>query len=116
MDGAHYSGIANLLARQGLNVKLLHSEKTFFKNENNFIPDSYNELLDEYKQYLRNVNGEKLDVKCGVNINEKLLKEALQNNNLILLAGTQGEFLHSIVICGYENNRFIICNPQSKER
>lgn len=116
MDGSHYSGIANQLARQGLNVMLLHSEKNFFKNENNFIPDSYDELLDEYKQYLRNINKEKLDVKCGVNINEKLLREALQNNNLILLAGTQGEFLHSIVICGYENNRFIICDPQSKER
>ncbi len=116
MDGSHYSGIANLLSRQGLSTKLLHSEKDFFKNENNFIPDSYDELLNEYKQFLRNTNENKLGVKCGVNIDENLLKEALQNNNLILLAGTHGGFLHSIVVNGYENDKFIICDPQSKER
>lgn len=116
MDGAHYSGIANQLVRQGLNVKLLHSEKGLFKNEKNYIPDSFEQLLSEYKQYLRNIDKEKFDVECGVDINEETLKDALQNNNLVLLAGTQGEFLHSIVICGYENDKFIICDPQSNEK
>lgn len=113
IDGAHYSGIANQLLKQKLDVTLVHSEKNYFSNQKGYISDCFDELMNEYTSYLKN---DKLNVKCNVDLNEKTLRKGLENQNLILLAGMSGNFLHSIVICGYENDNFIICDPQSKEK
>ena len=33
-----------------------------------------------------------------------------------MLAGNTGKELHSILVCGYNNNQFFICDPLMKEK
>ena len=44
------------------------------------------------------------------------LKEQLQNGYLIISAGMVGKVLHAILICGYDFDKFIICDPLYRKR
>ena len=52
----------------------------------------------------------------GININTNMLKEKLQEGNLIILAGEISGGYHAILITGYEENSFIVCDPLYKDK
>lgn len=114
IDGAHFSGIARYLQKKGINVELLHSESQYFSNNKGYIPNmEYKYILNEYKSFIENS-----DVKtfCNVNINPDFIHKALENGKIIMLAGNSGKELHSILVCGYNNNQFFVCDPLMKEK
>ena len=116
IDGVHYSIVAYQFAKKGLKVKLLHSEKTYFNNSSIYLDNSiFNCLMKEYITYTNAALKEGAEVIKGININSKLLKKYLNNDNLIILAGQVNNILHSVLLIGYENNKFIVCDPLFKE-
>ena len=52
----------------------------------------------------------------GINVNIKLLKEKLSNNNLIMLAGKIDNIYHSILLSEYVDNGFIVHDPLDKDK
>ena len=104
IDGAHFSGIAHYLQKNGIDVKLLHSESVYFSNNKEYIPDM---------EFIENSN---VETFCNVNINPDSIHKALENGKVIMLAGNTGKELHSILVCGYNNNQFFICDPLMKEK
>ena len=86
-----------------------------FKNNNYFDNKLFNNLMEEYNSYINAALEEGAELENGTIINVNLLKEYLNNDNLIILAGQVNNILHSILLIGYENNRFIVCDPLFKE-
>ena len=52
----------------------------------------------------------------GININIDLLKQELQNNNLVILAGKISSGYHAILLTGYDQNSFKVCDPLYKTK
>ena len=115
INGVHYSLVTYQFAKKGLKVKLIHSEKNMFKNNNYFDNKLFNNLMEEYNSYINAALEEGTELENGTIINVNLLKEYLNNDNLIILAGQVNNILHSILLIEYENNKFIVCDPLFKE-
>lgn len=117
MDGTPFSAIAYHLSKNHLKVKLIHSEKKYFTNQAQFLPDSvFQNTMKEYQSYLKGIIENDGEVKTEIDITISFLKEQLQNGYLIILAGMIGNALHAILICGYDFDKFIICDPLYKKR
>jgi len=117
MDGTPFSAIAWHLAKNGFSVELFHSEKEIFKKDNSFIPnDMFNDLMVEYNQYLDYAIDKGLTIINGNDINSNVLKEKLNEDKLIILAGQQNMCLHAILLCGYDDDNFMVCDPLFKNK
>lgn len=102
--------------KNDLEVQSIHSESNYFTNHNNFLSDKLFELtLEEYKEYVKDANRVGTVISKGVGITIDLLKEKLNDHYFILLAGQVHSFLHTILICEYENNFFAVCDPLYRE-
>ena len=117
MDGTPFSAIAYHLSKNHLNVQLIHSEKEYFTNQAHFLPEPvFQNTMQEYQSYLNGVIEMGGKVKTGVDLTVSFLKEQLQNGYLIISAGMVGKVLHAILICGYDFDKFIICDPLYRKR
>lgn len=52
----------------------------------------------------------------GCNINFKTIIKGLEDEKLVIVAGQTGLHLHAILICGYNKDKFIVCDPLFKEK
>ena len=91
-------------------------ENNLFKNSNVFNDETFELLLNEYNVFLDNAIKYGAKVYKGVNVNIKLLKEKLSENNLIMLAGKIDNIYHSILLSEYVDNRFIVHDPLDKDK
>lgn len=55
-------------------------------------------------------------VETQISITTAFLKEQLNHGYVIVLAGMFGEVLHAIVLCGYESDNFVVCDPLYKKQ
>lgn len=116
MVGTPFSALAWHFTKNGLKTELIHSEKELFVNHG-FLPEkAFDLLIEEYKDYLKNAEEKGAVIKKGVFIDSNLLKEELKQNKLVILAGQIHNNLHAILLCGYEADSFIICDPLYKEK
>lgn len=117
MDGTPFSAVAYHLAKNGLETTLVHSEENLFKNENDYLPQNlFEDLMDEYNNYVNAAMYKNVKLEKGAEITTKHIKENIQNGNLVILAGQSGQFLHAILVTGYNDDNFIVCDPQSKNK
>lgn len=117
LGGTPFSALALHLGKNGLKTELYHSEKNYFSNNERLIPeDSFNKALEEYKTYIKEAKEYGLEVYNGVDINTKLLKEKLDQDNLIILAGMCEDFLHAVLLCGYDEEGFYLYDPLYNEK
>lgn len=116
IDGVPFSAILYHLSKNNLNVSIYHSENNLFKNNNVFNDETFELLLNEYNEFLDNAINYGAKVYKGVNVNIKLLKEKLSNNNLIMLAGKIDNIYHSILLSEYVDNGFIVHDPLDKDK
>lgn len=115
--GTPFSAIALNLAKKGLNTTIYHSEKNIFTNKNKiFSDDIYEYAIEEYKEYLDFAEKQGTIIKNGIDINIELIKEEIEKDNLIILAGELNGYYHAILISGYDNNEFIVCDPLYKTK
>lgn len=115
MEGTPLSAIAWHFAKNGLDVEIVHSEKELFKN-NGFMSESLFEITKkEYQEFLELAKGKGAVVSNGVNIDINFLKEKLMEERFAILAGQLGKILHTILLIGYEEDKFVVCDPLDKE-
>ncbi len=111
ISGNHFSALANEANKFNLETKLIHSEKNLFKNDRFFDKELFVKLTKEYNDYLNLAKSSGTQVETNVLINSKTIREYLDQNYLILLAGKLGQIFHSIVVCGHNENGIIINDP-----
>lgn len=117
MNGTPFSAIAFHIAKKGLNVSIYHESKNLFENNSCLIDqDTFENALKEYKEYLKYAKNNGAKIINGIPINTKLLKQKLLEDNLIILAGQTTYTYHSILLTGYNNLEFIICDPLHKTK
>ena len=117
LDGTPFSALAMYLSEKGLETELIHNDINMFNNEKKFISNYIFDLsVEEYKEYLNKAKENGTKVLNGVNINHDILKKKLDDGNLLIIAGKHGYDLHAILICGYEDDNFIVCDPLYNEK
>lgn len=117
MEGTPFSAIAWHLSKNELDVELVHSENNLFDNSKQILPnDIFNNAITEYKEYLDYAKSKGARIYNGIDITSCFLKDKLCENKLIILAGQTNGILHAILICGYKNNKFIVCDPLYKQK
>lgn len=110
--GTPFSAVAYELAKNDLDVELIHSEKNVFTNQYHYLPnDLFNKGMVEYQNYINLANNEGVKVKNGIDINYDFIISQLKQNKLVMLAGNSGDYLHAILLCGYQGKDIIAFDP-----
>lgn len=112
--GAHFSGLQKIADKMGLETVLTHSEVEMFKNNGYFDETLFRELLAAYKSHLTGL-GKKAIVKNGEIIDGAYIRNLLEDDYLIILAGGKS-ILHAVLVVGYDKGGFVINDPLSTKR
>ena len=56
------------------------------------------------------------NVVNGIKINSQLIRKELEKGNLAIVAGEIPGGYHAILISGYDDNKFIVCDPLFKAK
>ena len=117
MEGTPFAALAWFMTNSGLKVKMIHSEKELFKYNQNFIDkDTFNAAVKEYKEYIQKALETGAEIENGIDFTSKDIKKQLENNIFVILAGIVNNYLHAILITGYDEKGFIICDPLYKQK
>ena len=112
MSGTPFSALAYHMSKNGLDTTLYHADSNLFNNDCGVLNDYDFELaMEEYKENLIIAKKSGAKVVNGININIELLKEKLQEGNLVILAGEIYGGYHAILLTGYDEKGFIVCDP-----
>ena len=116
-EGTPLSAIAWHLVKNNINTEIIHSEDEIFTNRNNtFNYKLYRLLLDEYKYYLTISEKKGLVIKNGEDIDSNYIKEIIDKDKFVILAGQVNDILHAILICDYHEDEFLVCDPLYKKK
>ena len=117
ISGTPFSALAYHFAKNGLETILFHSEYNLFENKKNILTDEeFTLAMKEYKVFLKRAEENGTIIKNGIDINPLFLKQKLEEGVLIILAGQLNNQFHAILISGYEEDSFIICDPLFKDK
>lgn len=117
IGGTPFSALAYHMSKNGLNVVIYHKDINLFNNNKRIMDDYDFELaINEYKENLNITEKSGTKVINGVDINVNLLKEKIDEDNLIILAGENYGRYHAILFTGYDDRGFIVCDPLYKEK
>lgn len=117
MNGTPFSALAFYMSKNGLKTTIYHENKELFNNEQRAIDeDTFKLAMDEYKKYLKYAENNGTKIVNGINITIDVLKQNLQNGNLVILAGEVSEIYHAILLTGYSKNDFKVCDPLYKTK
>ena len=72
--------------------------------------------MKEYQEYLKLAKKHGAKITNGVLININVLKQNLQDGNLVILAGEICDAYHAILLTGYDENGFMVCDPLYKTK
>ena len=115
MSGTPFSALAFYMSKKGLETTICHENQELFKNNQGIIDEiDFNFAMDEYKEYLKYAENNGTKIVNGVNINIDVLKQKLQDGNLVILAGELSGGYHAILLTGYDKNEFKVCDPLYK--
>ena len=117
MVGTPFSALAFHLSKNGLDTTIYHSDINLFNNDKkNLSENDFKCAMDEYKVYLDRAVSKGACAINGIDIDAKLLKEQLKDGKTIILAGELANAYHAILISGYEDDKFIVCDPLYKTK
>lgn len=117
MSGTPFSALAFHFSKNGLDTKLYHEDKNLFNNDKGALSTEDFELaMKEYKQMLDRAELTGTKVINGKKINLQLIKNELEQGNLVILAGEVIGGYHAILITGYDEEKYIVCDPLYKSK
>lgn len=117
VSGTPFSALAFHMAKNDLDITLYHESQNLF--ENNFGVLSrvdFEYAMKEYKEYIYLAKNNGAEILTGVSINIDILKQKLQDGNLVILAGEISGGYHAILFTGYDNIGFKVCDPLYKTK
>ena len=117
MSGTPFSALAFHFAKNGLDTSLYHEELNLFNNNKGalskkifqFAMSEYTEMLDRAKMTGANIIN-------GIKINSQLIRKKLEKGNIVIVAGEIPGAYHAILISGYSDGKFIVCDPLFKTK
>ena len=121
--GVNGAAIANCLSKNGLTVHLAHSSVEMMENHSGYFTDEqYIALLAEYRAEAAKCD-DKTDISTGVGITCDTLRQELDAGRQIILEtiipgdadGIHDHVLHWVVVHGYEEDLFHVCDPLSSK-
>lgn len=122
-QGVNGAAIANCLSQNGLSVHLLHSSWQLMDNrEGYFSGELFAQLLAEYRAETEKCL-DRIRVSTGADITCTTLRQELDAGRQIVLEtiipgdadGIHDRVLHWIIVYGYEEDRFRVCDPLSSK-
>ncbi len=117
MAGTPFSALAFHLSKNGLDTTIYHSDINLFNNDKkNLSENDFKCAMDEYKVYLDRAVSKGARAINGIDIDAKLLKELLKVGKKIILAGELASAYHAILVSGYDDDKFIVCDPLYKTK
>lgn len=117
MSGTPFSAIAYHLSKNGLKTSIYHSNPKLFNNDKKELSeDVFQSSMKEYEEHLQRAQLKGTKVVNGIDINAKLIKEKIQNGEIIILAGEINGVYHAILLSGYDKDKFIVCDPLYKSK
>lgn len=117
INGTPFSAIAYHMSKNNLEISIYHEHNELFKNNQGIINElDFKLAMNEYKEYLKYAVDNGTKIINGININIDILKNKLQSNNLIILAGEILGTYHAILLTGYNKNGFELCDPLYKTK
>lgn len=117
MDGTPFSALAFYLSKNGLETTICHESKELFKNDQGVVDQAdFKFAMDEYKDYLKYAENNGTKVVNGIDITVDVLKQKLQNGDLVILAGELPGAYHAILLTGYDQDGFKVCDPLYKTK
>ena len=117
MSGTPFSALAYHISKKGLNTEIYHECENIFSNNQGVLScQDFDLAMDEYKWYLDLAGKHGTKILNGIKINSELLKEKLMDGNLVILAGEMPGGYHAILITGYNDRGFIVCDPLYNEK
>lgn len=117
LPGTPFAALAWFMANSGLEVNIIHSSENIFDNSDEYVPEStFNSAMREYNDYLKEAEEVGAGIQNGVDFDTAFLKKQLENDNLVMLAGQRGVALHAILLTGYDEDGFIVCDPLRKQK
>lgn len=117
MSGTPFSALAFHMAKNGLNVTMYHESQNLFENSNSAINnEDFEFAMKEYQEYLKLAKKHGAKITNGVLININVLKQNLHDGNLVILAGEICDVYHAILLTGYDENGFMVCDPLYKTK
>ena len=117
MCGTPFSALAYHFSKNGLETAIYHEDETLFNNNKRAInAEDFELALSEYKELLERAKMTGTKVVNGININHELIREELKKGNIVIIAGEVVGGYHAVLVSGYEDNKFIVCDPLYKEK
>lgn len=117
MEGTPFAAMAWFMTNKGLDVKMIHSENDLFKNENEYIENNiFNLAVEEYKDYVDKAVAIGAKIENGVDFHCEDIKRKLENDGFVILSGMVNNYLHAVLVTGYDETGFIICDPLYKQK
>ena len=117
MSGTPFSALAFHMAKNGLDTTIYHESQNLFENNHNALnKEDFEFAMKEYKEYLDFAKNNGAKVLNGISINTDILKQKLQEGNLVILAGELSGIYHAILLTGYNELGFSVCDPLYKTK
>lgn len=117
MDGTPFSALAWHFAKNNLDTEIIHSEQNMFNNSNNILSEEvYINSMKEYSEFLNSAVSKGAKVSNGCNITCDSIREKIEAGKMVILAGKAYGDLHAILICGYNEKVFVVCDPLFKQK
>lgn len=117
LSGTPFSALAFHFSKNGLDTRLFHEDLSLYNNNNNAIDKRVFQLaMTEYKNLLERAKLVGTNVFNGIKIDAQLIREELEKGYLVILAGEIIGGYHAILISGYNDNVFIVCDPLYKSK
>ena len=117
MSGTPFSALAFYMSKNGLETTIYHESQELFKNDQEVInQNDFKFAMDEYKEYLKYAENNGAKIVNGTDITIDVLKQKLQNGDLVILAGEVHGTYHAILLTGYDQYGFKVCDPLYKTK
>lgn len=117
MSGTPFSALAFYMAKNGLNTTIYHENENLFENKHHVLDnENFDSAMKEYKEYLKLAKDKGAKVSNGISINTDMIKQKLQDGNLVILAGELAGVYHAILLTGYDDKGFSLCDPLYKSK
>ncbi|MGM9834394.1 MAG: C39 family peptidase [Bacilli bacterium] len=117
MSGTPFSALAFHFSKNGLDTTLYHEDLTLFNNDKGALSkENFQFAMSEYKEILDRAKLMGTNVVNGIKINSQLIRKELEKGNLAIVAGEIPGGYHAILISGYDDNKFIVCDPLFKTK
>lgn len=116
LAGTPFSALAFHMAKNGLDVSIYHKNDNYFENKGSIEKYTFDLAISEYNKYLEYAKNKGANILKGVNITSDTLKIELQEGNLVILAGEIYGGYHAILLTGYDEKGFIVCDPLYKTK